>query len=144
MKTEAGRIRLSGRIDSNNAAQVEKEVLAQLDGGESAALTLDAAGLDYISSAGLRVLLRLKKAYPALRIVNVSSEVYEILDMTGFTQMMTVEKAFRAVSVEGCEEIGRGANGSIYRIDQDSVVKVSGMPTPWRISAMSGRWRSWP
>ena len=124
METEAGRIRLSGRIDSNNAAQVEKEVLVQLDGGVGEALTLDAAGLDYISSAGLRVLLRLKKTCPALRIVNVSSEVYEILDMTGFTQMMTVEKAFRAVSVEGCEEIGRGANGSIYRIDQDSVVKV--------------------
>ena len=124
METEARKILLRGRIDSNNAAQVEKEVLAQLEGGEGTALTLDAAGLDYISSAGLRVLLRLKKAYPAMRIVNVNSEVYEILDMTGFTQMMTVEKAYRAVSVEGCEEIGRGANGSIYRIDQDSVVKV--------------------
>jgi uncharacterized protein (TIGR02172 family) len=44
--------------------------------------------------------------------------------MTGFTEMMTVEKAYRVVSVEGCEEIGRGANGTIYRIDQDNVVKV--------------------
>jgi len=44
--------------------------------------------------------------------------------MTGFTQMMTVEKAYRVVSVNGCEEIGRGANGTIYRIDQDNVVKV--------------------
>ena len=117
-------IRLIGRIDSNNAAQVEKEVLTQLDGGKGPELTLDAAGLDYISSAGLRVVLRLKRICPALRIVNVNSEVYEILDMTGFTQMMTVEKAYRAVSVEGCEEIGRGTNGVIYRIDQDNVVKV--------------------
>ena len=44
--------------------------------------------------------------------------------MTGFTEMMTVEKAYRVVSVEGCEEIGHGANGTIYRIDQDNVVKV--------------------
>ncbi|MBR0085199.1 MAG: hypothetical protein IJL97_01480, partial [Lachnospiraceae bacterium] len=41
-----------------------------------------------------------------------------------FTEMMTVEKAYRVVSVEGCEEIGRGANGTIYRIDRDNVVKV--------------------
>ena len=87
-------------------------------------MTLDAADLEYISSAGLRVILRLKKTYPDLRIINVNSEVYEILDMTGFTEIMPVEKAYRVVSVEGCEEIGRGANGTIYRIDQDNVVKV--------------------
>jgi uncharacterized protein (TIGR02172 family) len=87
-------------------------------------VTLDASALEYISSAGLRVILRLKKTNPELRIVNVSSEVYEILDMTGFTEIMPVEKAYRVVSVEGCEEIGRGANGTVYRIDQDNVVKV--------------------
>ena len=117
-------IRLTGRIDSNNASRVEKEILAQLDGEKGPELTLDASGLDYISSAGLRAVLRLKKSYPALRIVNVNSEVYEILDMTGFTQMMTVEKAYRSISLVGCEEIGRGSNGSVYRIGQDSVVKV--------------------
>ena len=117
-------IGLSGRIDSNNAAQIEKEITQKLAGHRGEAVTLDAAGLDYISSAGLRVILRVRKACPDLHIVNVSSEVYEILDMTGFTEMMTVEKAYRVVSVEGCEEIGRGANGTIYRIDQDNVVKV--------------------
>lgn len=117
-------IKLNGRIDSNNAAQVEKEIMAQLAGQTGAPVELDAAGLDYISSAGLRVLLRIRKAHPDMRITGVNSEVYEILDMTGFTEMMTVEKAYRVVSVEGCEEIGRGANGTIYRIDQDNVVKV--------------------
>ncbi|MBO6052794.1 MAG: ATP-binding protein, partial [Clostridia bacterium] len=77
-----------------------------------------------ISSAGLRILLRLKKTNPDLTVTNVKPEVYEILEMTGFTEMMTVEKAYRVVSVDGCEEIGRGANGTIYRIDQDNVVKV--------------------
>ena len=115
---------LTGRIDSNNAARWEKDILAQLAGQAGAPVTLDASGLDYISSAGLRVILRVRKTCPDLRIVNVNSEVYEILDMTGFTEMMPVEKAYRVVSVEGCEEIGRGANGTIYRIDQDNVVKV--------------------
>ena len=117
-------IELKGRIDSNNAAQVEAEMREQISGKSGEPVVLDASALQYISSAGLRVILRLKKTCPDLRFVNVSSEIYESLDMTGFTEMMTVEKAYRVVSVEGCEEIGRGANGTIYRIDRDNVVKV--------------------
>ncbi|MBQ6431299.1 MAG: anti-sigma factor antagonist [Oscillospiraceae bacterium] len=117
-------IHLKGRIDSTNAAQTEQDILAQLQNGDGGPLVVDMQELEYISSAGLRVILRLKKEHPDLKLVNVNSEVYEILDMTGFTQMMSVEKAYRVVSVEGCEEIGRGANGTIYRIDRDNVVKV--------------------
>ncbi|MBO4289809.1 MAG: anti-sigma factor antagonist [Lachnospiraceae bacterium] len=117
-------IALNGRIDSNNAAQAENGILKELEGKAPAEVVLDAEQLEYISSAGLRVILRLKKRWKDIRIVNVNSDIYEILDMTGFTEMMTVEKAYRVVSVEGCEEIGRGANGNVYRIDQDNVVKV--------------------
>ena len=117
-------IELKGRIDSGNAARIEQEIMTQLQNSGESVVVLDAKELDYISSAGLRVILRIKKTYPDVRIVEVNSEVYEILDMTGFTEMMPVEKAYRTVSVEGCEEIGRGANGTIYRIDQDNVVKV--------------------
>ncbi|MBQ5952227.1 MAG: anti-sigma factor antagonist [Lachnospiraceae bacterium] len=123
---ENGRVKiaLEGRIDSNNAPAVEKELMDALEGRRGAPVTLDAEKLTYISSAGLRVILHVKKLHPDLVITDVSPEVYEIFDMTGFTEMMTVEKAYRVVSVEGCEEIGRGANGLIYRIDQDNVVKV--------------------
>ncbi|MBQ1893843.1 MAG: ATP-binding protein [Clostridia bacterium] len=119
---------LSGRIDSNNAQAEEAKLRSGLEGKGSAAVILDAAKLEYISSAGLRILLRLKKDHPDLTIENVSSEVYEILDMTGFTEMMNVEKAYRTISVEGCEEVGRGANGTVYRIDNDNVVKVYNDP----------------
>ncbi len=115
---------LSGRIDSNNAAETEKKLFDALPESGVSSVVLDAGTLEYISSAGLRVILRLKKIYPELRVINVNSEVYEILEMTGFTEMMTVEKAYRVVSVEGCEVIGEGFNGSVYRIDQDNVVKV--------------------
>ena len=91
---------------------------------DPSAVVLDAENLDYISSAGLRIILRLKKNHPDLSIINVKSDVYEIFEMTGFTEMMHVEKAYRKVSLEGCEQIGRGANGSIYRIDKDNVIKV--------------------
>ena len=119
-------IQLQGRIDSTNAAQVEQTLQAQIAGQED--LVLNAQALDYISSAGLRVILRIRKEHPELRIINVNSDVYEILYMTGFTEMMPVEKAYRVVSVEGAEEIGRGANGTIYRIDKDNVVKVYNNP----------------
>ena len=105
------KLELKDRIDSNNAVQVEKEMRDQLTGQNDVEVVLDATDLEYISSAGLRVILRLKKTYPDLRITNVSSEVYEILDMTGFTEMMTVEKAYRVVSVEGCEVIGESGKG---------------------------------
>ena len=119
-------VKLNGRIDSANAAQLEQTLREQIAGQEE--IVLDAQNLEYISSAGLRVVLRLRKEHPELRIVNVNSDVYEILEMTGFTEMMPVEKAYRVVSVEGAEEIGRGANGTIYRIDKDNVVKVYNNP----------------
>lgn len=122
-KSDLVTINLFGRIDSNNAPLVETEVLKDLE-GNTLPIIIDASGLEYISSAGLRVLLHIRKQNEELKIVNVSSEVYEILDMTGFNQMMDVEKAYKVVSIEGCEVIGQGANGTIYRFDKDNVVKV--------------------
>ncbi len=120
-------IRLTGRIDSVNAPEWEKKVMEQL--GKGASPVFDAAELEYISSAGLRVLMKVrKKVGDGLRIVNVSSEVYEILDMTGFTELITVEKRLREISVDGCEVIGKGMFGTVYRIDPETIVKVYGTP----------------
>ena len=55
---------------------------------------------------------------------NVSSEVYEIFNVTGFTEILNVKKALREVSIEGCEMIGAGGYGSVYRIDAETIVKV--------------------
>ncbi len=115
---------LSGRLDSSNAAETEAELLSALSTVQNVLITVDAEKLEYISSAGLRVILRLRKNHPELKIENVSSEVYEIFDMTGFTEMMTVEKAYRRLSVEGCEVIGEGSNGVVYRLDPDTIIKV--------------------
>ena len=122
------KVKLEGRIDSGNSAAVEKEINEAMQGKQPSAVIIDAEDLEYISSAGLRIILRLRKAHPDLSIINTKSDVYEILEMTGFTEMMKIEKAYRKVSIEGCEEIGRGANGSIYRIDKDNVVKVYNNP----------------
>ena len=124
-KKEDGKLilALSGRIDSANASDVESQIRAEAE-GFSGELVLDADALEYISSAGLRVILRLKKLNGTTKIINVSSDVYEIFDMTGFTEMMDISKAYRKLSVDGCEVIGEGANGKVYRIDADTIVKV--------------------
>jgi len=115
---------LSGHIDSANAPAIEAELMPLIKNEQYENVVIDAETLKYISSAGLRILLRIRKLNPGLRIINVSSEVYEILDMTGFTEMITVEKAYRRFSIEGCEVIGQGANGKVYRLDSDTIIKV--------------------
>ena len=115
---------LSGRIDSSNADAVEKEISEIREQNAHDIMILDADGLEYISSAGLRVVLRLKKSEPSLCLINVNSEVYEIFEMTGFTEMMDIKKAFRRISLEGAELIGQGANGKVYRVNDDTIVKV--------------------
>ena len=115
---------LKGRVDASNAAEIGKEIEAARIGAPDTATVIDAEGLEYISSAGLRILLRLRKEEPKLTLFNVSPEVYDILDMTGFTEMMTVKKAYRQLLLDGCEMSGKGANGEVYRYDAETIVKV--------------------
>ena len=115
---------LEGRIDSTNSDAVGAEIEKIIDENPSSAKIFDAEALDYISSAGLRIVLRFRKRFDELKITNASPEVYDIFDMTGFTEIITVEKAYRRLSIEGCEVIGQGANGKVYRLDPDTIIKV--------------------
>ncbi len=117
-------IKLAGHIDSSNAPTVETEIFAEGQLPACKEIVIDAEALQYISSAGLRVILKIRKLCPTLKIVGVSPEVYEVLDMTGFAEMITVEKAYRKLSVEGCEILGQGSNGVVYRYDPEIVIKV--------------------
>ena len=117
-------LELIGRIDTSNADKIEQSIQQIRTEFPAANCVLDAEKLEFISSAGLRIILRLLKELKQLKIINVNSEVYEILDMTGFTDMLTVEKAFRKISLDGCELIARGGNGAVYRYDAESIVKI--------------------
>ena len=116
-------ISLDGRIDASNAADVEKEINEIRKSNEGLHTVLDADTLEYISSAGLRIMLRLRKEEPKLAIINVSPEVYGVFEMTGFTEMMTVEKTYRRIDIDNCEFIAKGANGAVYRYDDETIVK---------------------
>ena len=115
---------VEGRVDASNAADAEKKLFEIKNANPGKHVVLDAEKLEYVSSAGLRVILKLRKEAPKLAIINVIPEVYEILDMTGFTDMVTVEKAYRRLSVEGCEFIAKGANGAVYRYDEETILKT--------------------
>lgn len=112
------------RIDTTSAPLFETSAEEALKGLTIEHLTLDAQSVEYISSAGLRVILRLIKAYPGLSMVNVCPDLYDILEMTGFTEMITVEKAMKQFSVEGCKVLGAGAKGTVYRVNDDTIIKV--------------------
>ena len=117
-------LKISGRIDSNNAAQFEKE-LFDAAGSNKDGVVIDASDAEYISSAGLRVFLKLKKSVSGeVSVINASPELYDIFDVTGFTSFLNVSKKLREISVDGCEVIGEGANGKVYRIDDETIVKI--------------------
>ena len=109
---------IKGKIDSTNAPEFEKELMAALP------TEIDAAELEYISSAGLRVLLKLRKEAGEVTVTNVSPEVYEILDVTGFTSILNVKKAYKETDLTDKKIIGQGGNGTVYRLDDERIVKV--------------------
>ena len=117
-------VAIEGRIDATNAAEAEEKIFSIKSENPSKYTVIDADKLEYISSAGLRVILRLRKEEPKLAIINVSSDVYEVFDMTGFTDMVTVEKAYQRMSVDGCEFIAKGANGAVYRYNDETILKT--------------------
>ena len=117
-------IAVVGRIDASNAAEAEEKIFSIKHDNPGKHTVVDADKLEYISSAGLRVILRLRKEEPQLAIINVAADVYDVFDMTGFTDMVTIEKAYRRMSVEGCEFIAKGANGAVYRYDDETILKT--------------------
>lgn len=112
---------LKGRISSDNVDALELEIRNLI--GDRTEYAFDAEKLEYISSAGLRLLLKLKKDNDIM-VVNVSSAIYEIFEMTGFSKIIKIKRPMRQLAIEGYEKIGEGAMGTVYRIDSDTIVKV--------------------
>ena len=85
-------VALTGRLDTTTAPQLEESVMPELD--DVTELIFDFAKLDYISSAGLRVMLTSQKAMNkkgTMKIKNVSEDIMEVFTITGFTDILTIE-----------------------------------------------------
>lgn len=82
-------VALKGRLDAITAIELDKNLSAEITGEEN--LTVDLKELSYIASAGLRILLKLKKRVDnmgAMKVINLNREVREVFDMTGFSDLL--------------------------------------------------------
>ena len=85
-------VELSGRLDTNTAPELEAALKTALEGVEE--LTFDLEKLDYISSAGLRVLLAAQKTMNqqgSMKVKNANEIIMEIFEVTGFADILTIE-----------------------------------------------------
>lgn len=123
-------ILLPERIDTTSAAQVEEELKQLCAQTPHEEVVLDASEMEFISSSGLRVLLALAKVEKTLKVAEVSPDVYHVFSMTGFTRILTVEQRLREVSAEGCPVLGKGGVGTVYRLTEDTILKVFREGTP--------------
>jgi len=85
-------IAVQGRLDTTTAPDLEKEIKKGLEGVTE--LIMDFEKLDYISSAGLRVLLSAQKAMSkqgSMKVIHVNDLVMEVFEVTGFTDILTIE-----------------------------------------------------
>ena len=117
-------IYLEGEFNSNNSEEVSGEIDEIINKSDFEKLIIDLEKVTYISSAGLRVFLKLKQRFDNYSIINASLEVYDVFQMTGFTDMMEIKKALRKVDISNAEVIGEGYFSTVYRLDKDTIVKV--------------------
>ena len=112
------------RIDSSNATAFHDEIMNEFEKMADKEFIIDMNETVYISSAGIRALISAQKTGKLSKITNVSKEVYDVLEMTGITQIIKIVPKLREVSVEGLEQLGVGTTGIVYRLDDDKVIKV--------------------
>ncbi len=117
-------ISLEGELNSVNSESVGEEIDKIIEGKAFKSLVLDFDNVSYISSAGLRIILKLKQRYDDFSVINASLEVYDVFQMTGFTSMMSIKKALRKIDLTGAEIIGDGFFSTVYRLNKDTIVKV--------------------
>ena len=115
---------LEGELNSYNADNIEKEIDSTLKDQKFDKLVLDFSRISYISSAGLRIMLKLKQTYGNVSIIETTLEVYDIFNMTGFTNIMDIKKGLKRVYLSGAEIVGDGYYSTVYRIDKDTIIKV--------------------
>ena len=121
-------VTLEGRLDTEAATKFDTDMAAVSKANAHTAMTIDAAGLEYVASSGLRSILKLAKTEKNFKIENVCSAVYNVFEMTGFSRIMSISKALRKIDLEKCERIGAGGNGAVYRVSEDEIVKVNYNP----------------
>ncbi len=85
-------IYLSGAINSGNCDVIEQEIDDIMANSQFNSVIFDFDKVEYISSAGLRIILKVKKKYQETRVINTPESIYKIFEMVGFANIMTIER----------------------------------------------------
>lgn len=83
---------LNGHITAENAGNLEDSVMSSLNEHNPSHVVFDFDEAEYISSAGLRLIMKIIKMGAEVKLINVSEEIYEILSITGFTRITEVDR----------------------------------------------------
>lgn len=116
-------IAVVGRVDAAEAANLQKDTLAEIEKHEDMeSLVIDASQMEFISSMGLRVILSLKKKYDNIKVIGASADVYNVFKITGFDKIITIEKALPSIDIEGLKAV-EGMK-DVYQLTEDTVLKL--------------------
>ena len=85
-------IYLEGEVNSYNAEDIENEIDAIFAKGGFKGVRLDLGDVTYISSAGLRIIVRIKQQYDDTKLIRVPNGVFDVLEMVGFLNLMEIER----------------------------------------------------
>lgn len=85
-------IYLKGAINSSNYEEIEKEIDEIINEVKFNSIRFDMEKLEYTSSAGLRIIIKIRKQYEDTSLINVPDNIYEILEMVNFTSMMEIKR----------------------------------------------------
>jgi uncharacterized protein (TIGR02172 family) len=121
-------VALEGRLDTDASVKFDAEIAQISKSNPHECMIIDAQKLEYVASSGLRTVLKLAKTEKNFSVENVSPNVYNVFEMTGFSRIINIRKALRKIDLDNCEKIGFGGNGAVYRISEDEIVKVNYNP----------------
>ena len=118
-------VTLVGKATTSDFKAQKDELDSAVEKWSDKEWVINCKDLLYIPSSGLRWLLSIQKRVPKeIQIVDVRQPVMEILFITGLNKLFSVRRGMRRISVNGCEQIGQGANGEVYRLKDETIVKV--------------------
>lgn len=124
-------ISLSGIINKLSCDAVEAAIDKIRAENPKGIPVFDFEHVEYISSAGLRVLMKFKKKETgSVKIINVPVDIMDVLDQTGLSNIFDVFKAVKHYNMKGLEKIAQGMNGEVYRLDSENIVKVFAEKAP--------------
>ena len=118
-------LRFPEKLDTNNAKAFLEEVLLKIEGlPDETMLIGDMDKTEYVSSAGLRILVIISKKHKNFKLINATMSVFDTIDMTGITRFLKTERKIIRIEPIKDEPLAQGSNGSVYVIENDIIVKM--------------------